>query len=209
MTTPGPVRKPDSNTSLSLLSALRDDVRQHQAWTEFVQRYGPRIEGWCRRWGLQEADAHDVTQDVLLQLSKQMQSFQYDSNGKFRSWLKTIAWRAWADFLKAQGRNAAKPGSLGLLDQLDSLEARNDLMDQLEDEANREILEVAIRRIRSRVNENTFEAFRLMTFEGFSGAEVAAKTGMKVGSVFVAKSRVDRMLSEEVAMLESGNVTQH
>lgn len=203
MTMPGPVRKSDSNTSLSLLSALRDDVRQHQAWTEFVERYGPRIEGWCRRWGLQDADAHDVTQDVLLQLSKQMQSFHYDRNGKFRSWLKTVSWRAWADYLKAQGRNAAKPGSLGLLEQLDTLEARSDLMDQLDDEANREILEVAIRRIRARVNDNTFEAFRLMTFEGLSGTEVAEKTGMKVGGVFVAKSRVDKMLSEEVGLLES------
>lgn len=182
---------------------MRDDVRQHQAWTEFVERYGPRIEGWCRRWGLQDADAHDVTQDVLLQLSKQMQSFHYDRNGKFRSWLKTVSWRAWADYLKAQGRNAAKPGSLGLLEQLDTLEARSDLMDQLDDEANREILEVAIRRIRARVNDNTFEAFRLMTFEGLSGTEVAEKTGMKVGGVFVAKSRVDKMLSEEVGLLES------
>ncbi|MCR9202450.1 MAG: sigma-70 family RNA polymerase sigma factor [Planctomycetaceae bacterium] len=201
MATTGP-RRPDSATSLSLLSALRDDVRQHQAWTDFVSRYGPRIESWCRRWGLQDADASDVTQNVLLQLSRQMQSFQYDSSGKFRSWLKTVTWRAWADYLKAQGRNAAKPGTAGLLEQLDTIEARDDLMQRLDDEANREILEVAIQRIRGRVNENTFEAFRLMTFEGLSGAEAAASTGMKVGSVFVAKSRVDRMLSEEVALLE-------
>jgi len=202
MTTNEPRKVPDSSTSLSLLSALRDDVRQHQAWTDFVTRYRPRIEGWCRRWGLQDADAHDVTQDVLLQLARQMETFQYDHNGRFRSWLKTIAWRAWADYLKSQNRNAAKPGNLRLLEHLDTVEARDDLMQRLDDEANREILEVAIHRIRGRVNEGTFEAFRLMAFEGLSGAEAAQRTGMKIGSVFVAKSRVDRMLSDEVALLE-------
>lgn len=192
----------DSGTSLSLLSALRDDVRQHQAWHDFVARYGSRIEGWCRRWGLQDADARDVSQNVLLQLAKQMQSFRYDRSGRFRSWLKTIAWRAWVDYLKSQKRNLARPGSEGLLQQLDTVEAKDDLMSRLDDEANREILEVAIRRVRRRVNENTFEAFRLMAFDGLSGVEAAERTGMKVGSVFVAKSRIDKMLSEEVALLE-------
>jgi DNA-directed RNA polymerase specialized sigma24 family protein len=43
------------------------------AWNEFVERYGRRIYGWCRQWGLQEADAEDVTQDVLLRLARKMQ----------------------------------------------------------------------------------------------------------------------------------------
>jgi RNA polymerase sigma-70 factor (ECF subfamily) len=202
MTNDGPQNTIHSETSLSLLSALRDDVRQHQAWHDFVDRYRPRIEGWCRRWGLQDADARDVTQNVLLQLARQMRSFQYDHNGRFRSWLKTIAWRAWADYLKAENRNVARPGSLNGLEQLNSVEAKDDLMQSLDDEANREILEVAIRRVRSRVQEHTFEVFRLMTFEGLSGAEAADRTGMKVGSVYVAKSRIDRLLSEEVALLE-------
>lgn len=202
MSETGQTKKPESNTSLSLLSALKDDVRQHQAWQDFVARYGKRIDGWCRRWGLQESDAADVTQNVLLQLSRQMQSFQYDPNGRFRSWLKTIAWRAWVDYLKSQNKNAARPGSLKLLEQLDAVAAKDDLMQRLDDEANREVLEVAIRRIRGRVQENTFEAFRLMTFDGLSGAETAKVTGMKVGSVFVAKSRIDKMLSEEVELLE-------
>ena len=202
MTEPPTPERHDSVTSLSLLSALRDDVRQHRAWPDFVARYGARIEGWCRRWGLQDADARDVAQNVLLQLARQMRSFRYDRNGRFRSWLKTIAWRAWVDYLKSQKKNLARPGSEGLLQQLDTVEAKDDLMAGLDDEANREILEVAIRRVRRRVNEGTFEAFRLMAFEGLSGADAAERTGMKVGSVFVAKSRIDKMLSEEVALVE-------
>src|SRR5947209_2478785 len=53
-----------SQTRASLLSRLRKDPGDSSAWDEFVDRYGPRIRSWCRRWGLQEADAEDVTQIV-------------------------------------------------------------------------------------------------------------------------------------------------
>ena len=56
-------------TSLTLLDRLRRDPKDQAAWSEFVARYGPRILQWCRGWGLQESDAQDVTQDVLLKLS--------------------------------------------------------------------------------------------------------------------------------------------
>lgn len=192
----------NSLTSLSLLSALGDDDRQDQAWSEFMRRYGPRIEGWCKRWGLQDADASDVTQNVMLQLSRQMKSFRYDPRGRFRSWLKTVAWRAWVDFLKARQRNPAATGSPDSLVQLNSVPAKDDLLARLDEEADREILDVALARVRGRVKESTFEAFALMAFEGVSGAEAAARTGIKPSSAFAAKSRLDRMLSKEVALLD-------
>ena len=190
-----------SRTSLSLLSALNSDARQHDAWPMFVDRYGKRIHGWCRRWGLQEADAHDVTQNVLLQLARQMKSYQYDSNGRFRSWLKTIAWRAWADYLSARKRNMALPGCLEQLAQLDTVAAKDDLLQRIDDEADQEILEVALNRIKSRVQETTFQSFFLMAFEQLSGTQTAEQLGISVANAFAAKSRVDKMLSEEVALL--------
>jgi len=193
-----------SVTSLSLLARLREDPRRHYAWDEFIQRYVPKIHGWCRQWGLQEADAQDVTQDVLLQLAKQMHKFEYDPQGRFRSWLKTVTRRALADFSKARARNPARPGSEAMLNQLDSVQAKDDLVRRLDEEAGREQLQIAMDRVRNRVQPNTFEAFRLMTFEHLSGTEVAERLDMQVGSVFVAKSRIDRMLSEEVKRLDGG-----
>lgn len=192
----------ESATSLSLLAALKDDVRQHEAWERFVNRYGPRISTWCRQWGLQSADAEDLTQTVLLQLARQMQSFEYDTNGRFRSWLKTVTWRAWARFLEQQRRNPLAAARIDGLEALDTEPARQALMLSLDEEANREVLELALRNVRLRVNENTFEAFRLMAFEGHSGAEVATQLGMKTGAVFVARSRVDRMLLTEVQKID-------
>ncbi len=51
----------DSDTNASLLVRLQQAPADQAAWAEFVRRYGARIHGWCRRWGLQEADAQEVS----------------------------------------------------------------------------------------------------------------------------------------------------
>ena len=83
-----------------MLERLRLDPANQEAWSEFVRRYGPQIYRWCRRWQLQEADAEDVTQAVLLKLSEKMRTFRYDAERSFRAYLKTLARYAWCDFLE-------------------------------------------------------------------------------------------------------------
>jgi RNA polymerase sigma-70 factor (ECF subfamily) len=192
----------DSDTRLSLLGRLRALPTDQAAWSEFVDRYGCQVYAWCRQWGLQEADAEDVTQGVLADLARQMRTFTYRPSGRFRSWLRTIAHRAWCDFL--DGRRAATTGSgdSRVLDLLHSVEARDDLLRHLDAECERELLQTAADRVRLRVQPATWEAFRLTAQEGLSGAEAAARLGVRVGAVFQAKSRVQRMIQEEVARLE-------
>src|SRR4051812_42811648 len=97
-------------TSPTLLGRLARMPTDQGAWGEFVARYGPQIYGWCRRWGLQEADAQDVTQNILLELSRQMSRFRYNAAGSFRGWLKTIAHRTWCKFLDARRRPGVGSG---------------------------------------------------------------------------------------------------
>src|SRR3954451_20746819 len=87
-----------SMTSVTLLAQLRQQPGDQAAWSAFVDRYGPRVYGWGRGWGLQDADAEDVTQNVLVKLAATMASFQYDPAGSFRAWLRTVTYHAWADF---------------------------------------------------------------------------------------------------------------
>jgi RNA polymerase sigma-70 factor (ECF subfamily) len=56
--------------------------------------------------------------------------------------------------------------------------------------------------VRQRVESSTWEAFRLTAQEGLPGAETAERLGLQVAAVFKAKSRVQRMIREEVAKLE-------
>jgi RNA polymerase sigma-70 factor (ECF subfamily) len=197
----------DSHTSASLLHRLGGHPNDTDAWGEFVHRYGGKILLWCRHWKLQEADAQDVTQDVLLRVARQMQTFRYDPGRSFRGWLKTITYRAWCDWLAAQQRPDRASGDSDILELLGGVEAREDLVERLAEEYDRELLEAASARVRLRVEPHTWEAFRLLTYEGLSGADTAARLSMKVGAVFVAKSKVHKMLRQEIAALDDEAAT--
>ena len=81
----------ESKTSATLLARLRQVPADQAAWVQFTERYGRKIYAWCRLWNLQQADAEDLTQDVLLKLAEKMQTFDYDPAKSFRGWLKTVA----------------------------------------------------------------------------------------------------------------------
>jgi RNA polymerase sigma factor (sigma-70 family) len=192
----------DVSTSPTLLGRLAKSPADQVAWGEFVGRYGPQIDGWCRRWGLQAADAQDVTQHVLLELARQMASFRYDPQGSFRGWLKTVAYRAWCKFIEARKRPGLGTGDSAVAALLDSVAAGDDLMERVEQESNRELLERAMARVQLRVQPHTWEAFRLTALEEKPGGEVAQQLGMKIGAVFVAKSNVRKMIEEEINRLD-------
>src|SRR5262245_46428727 len=94
----------DSSTSPSLLRRVAQGPTDQAACACFVERYAPRIYGWCRQWGLQEADAQDVTQDVLLLLAEKMRTFNYAPAGSFRGWLRALTHHAWLKFLARRRR---------------------------------------------------------------------------------------------------------
>ena len=192
----------DSGTRITLLGRLRRDPTNQAAWAEFVEHYGRRVYDWCRKWNLQEADAEDVTQTVLLKLADKMKTFSYDPTRSFRGWLKTVAHNAWVDFQESRARGGRGSGDSHVADLLDSVAARDDLMRSLEEQFDHELLEEASVRVRLRVAPQTWEAFRLTAVEGLSGAEASERIGMQVAQVYVAKRRVQNMLKEEIQKLE-------
>ena len=52
---------------------------------------------------------------------------------------------------------------------------------------------------------HTGEAFQRLALDGLSGAQPAKSLGMKAATVFVAKSKVQKMLQDEVRNPEHGN----
>jgi RNA polymerase sigma-70 factor (ECF subfamily) len=192
----------DSGTRITLLGRLRRDPANKAAWDEFVEHYGGKIFAWCRKWGLQDADAMDVAQTVLLKLVQQMKDFTYDPSRSFRAWLKTLTSHALSDFRDSRARRPHGSGDSDVGRMLQSVEARTDLLEQLNQEFDRELLEEAMARVRLRVAPQTWEAFRLTALEQLSGAEAAQRIPMQVAQVFVAKRRVQKMLQEEVNRLE-------
>lgn len=193
---------PSPSTSSSLLERLQHNPADQEAWRELVRRYGPLVLTWCRHWRLQENDAQDVTQHVLTILAERMRTFRYDPSGSFRAYLKTLARYAWYDLLENYKRSGVVGSEGDIREVLEHHEAGEDLVERLNEEFDHEVLQEARKRVRQRVEPRTWDAFHLTAVERLSGAEVAARLGMKVLAVYKAKSKVQAMLREEIARLE-------
>lgn len=194
---------PDSLTRVTLLGRLRRRPSDPAAWTEFVTHYGPKVLAWCRAWGLQDADAHDVTQTVLMKLATRLPEFEYDPTQSFRAWLKTVTHHVWHDIAVKNSRPGRGSGDTGTFEKLDEVEARDALTRSLEDAYDEELLREAMGRVRLRVEPRTWEAFHLLAIEELPGAEVARRVGMKLATVYVARSKVQRLLRDEIARLDA------
>ena len=194
------------STHLSILRALSNDPGDQSAWAVFVDRYGPQIYAWCLRWRLQDADAQDVTQMVLIKLVRRLPDFVYDPSGSFRGWLRTLTVHSWSDFLRDQVRGVRGAADPAIVDLLDTVQARGDLVRHLEETYDQELLERAMAEVRDRVEEHTWEAFRLTAIEGVAAAEVAAILGIGVATVYRARYVVQSRLREAVAAMDSDSV---
>jgi RNA polymerase sigma factor (sigma-70 family) len=192
----------ESGTRVTLLGRLIAAPNDPAAWTEFTEWYGRKIYFWCKAWGLQEADAQDVAQEVFLNLATRMHAFRYDPQGSFHAWLKTVTRNAWHDYLARRRKPGRGSGLDSAMERLAAIEAREDLTRRLAEAFDEELLREAAARIRLRVEPRTWDAFHLLAIEGQSGAEVAKRLEMKVATVFVARCKVQRMLREEVMRLE-------
>jgi RNA polymerase sigma-70 factor (ECF subfamily) len=104
---------------------------------------------------LQDADAQDLTQNVLLKLAGTLRRFHYDGSGSFRAWLKTVTHHAWHDFLESRQRPGLGSGDSRVVEQLQSIQGRDDLLQRLEEEFDRELLEMAMAQVRLRVAPRT------------------------------------------------------
>jgi RNA polymerase sigma-70 factor (ECF subfamily) len=191
-------------TRVTLLHRLNQNPGDQISWAEFVRVYGPAIRGWLMHRGLQEADAQDVTQNVLLRLTAKLPQFKYDPSKSFRGWLKTLTHHAWHDFVTEAGYRTRGSGDTSVLDQLQSVEARQDLEARVEATFDKELLEMALLRAKDRVAENTWQAFKLSALDGVAPQTVADQLGIRVSQVYLSKHRVQKVVQEEIQALEGG-----
>ncbi len=190
----------DSQTRVSLLLQLHD-LDNQVAWERFVDLYGPRIYSWCTHWGLQQADAEDVAQNLILKLFHRLRDFEYDrSKGSFRGWLKTVTQNALRDFARRQKRTPDAAADSDAWDMLHNEPAREDFSRRIEQAFDLELLDEARRRVQKRVAAHTWQAFELIEQGDLPVGEIAEQVGMQVAMVYVARSKVKKMLKEELAM---------
>ena len=84
-----------------------------------------------------------------------------------------------------------------------SNQAVDGLISDLDKLIEQDLLETSMAKVRMRVTQTTWDAFRLTALEGLTGEAVAAQLGMSVDAVYMARCRVQRFISEELKRLEA------
>ncbi len=182
-------------TSLSMLERVK--AGDAEAWRRLSGLYGPLIYRWCRKLGLQTADAFDVAQEVFVAVLASVQAYHRDRPGDtFRGWLWTITRNKVRDHHRGQQRQPLAEGGSTAQQQLNLVPDPAPGLAAAEDGNSLE--HRAMELVRSRVEERTWQAFWLVTVENRKAAEVAQQLGLSLHAVYDAKYHVRLKIRQEL-----------
>lgn len=184
-------------TSESLIARIKDPA-DAAAWGEFVAIYGPVVYRLARR-RMQDADAQDIVQQVLLAVSQSIDRWSPGTGQPpFRAWLARISKNA---ILNAVTRRRPDQGN-GSTSVVELLNQQADddpqTTAELALETRRETLRWATRQIRAEFSENTWRLFWETAVLGRAAADVANSMQRTVGAVYMARFKVMQRLKEKV-----------
>ncbi len=190
------------DTRDSLLIRIADPCDQG-AWEQFARIYRPVVYNVARMRGLQDADAQDVAQQVLIAVARALPTWERrDESTRFRHWLCRIARNAAVNMLTRQPRDRAVGGDdIRAEVQVDN-KLDGGLDSQLEREYRRQLFRKAAERVRSRADAITWQAFAITMIDGLSIPDAAAQLNRSEAVIYAARSRIIRRLRDAVKQLE-------
>jgi RNA polymerase sigma-70 factor (ECF subfamily) len=193
---------PVPETRESLILRVRDP-EDREAWNEFTAIYRPVVYRMARRRGLQDADAEDLVQRVLMSVSRAIEGWEPDrERAPFRAWLRRITRNAIINAV-SRGRPDTGAGGTSMLRRLEQqADAGSDVLEAIEVEYRRSVLRWAARQVQCEFHDETWIAFRMTAIDGRTVEETADLLGKSPGAVYAARSRVMRRLKARVADYE-------
>lgn len=186
----------------SLLVQVRSPANR-EAWDQFAQLYQPVIYRLARHRGLQDADAQDLAQHVLIAVASAIDRWEKsDESVRFHHWLRRVARNAIVNALSRRPQDRAAGGSSvhELLLEQPQVDLESDAAIELE--YRRELYLRAAQTVRGDVDPATWRAFEITVIENRSIDEAAVELLKPVGTIYAARSRIMRRLREAVRELE-------
>lgn len=189
-------------TRETLLLRLRDP-EDDASWTEFAEIYTPLLYGYCKKRGIQQADAADIVQDVMRSVALAMRSFEYDpAKGKFKGWLFTAIRHAIGRYFKNLRRRPLTPADSQFTEMLESTPEESETVDW-ERDYQRELLKWALEKVKPEFAERIWNAFEQTALHGREPADVSEEIGMTKNAVAIAKFRVTKRLKEKAESVDA------
>jgi len=175
------------------------DTRDGEAWAQFVEIYSPLVYQYMRRRGLQDADAVDVTQEVLRTVVRSVGGFNHNRRlGAFRKWLMSVARSRLADFIGKRGNQVSASGETVAMEKLNQQPARESEDENLEREYQKCLFQWAVDKVHGEFQESTWQAFWQTYVEERRCSEVAKQLQVTTQAVYMARGRVLSRLRQKI-----------
>src|SRR5262245_34572626 len=105
-------------TPVSLLHRIQQSHAPAD-WVRFAKLYSPLILYWSSQFGLQEADAADLAQDVLTRVWRQIGTYHREEGKRFRGWLWTVTRNRWRERMRKRSESVPSDSRTEPADPLD------------------------------------------------------------------------------------------
>jgi RNA polymerase sigma-70 factor (ECF subfamily) len=171
--------------------------------------YAPLIRAWLRRYDVQDSDAADLVQEVLLAVSTDLIKFEHpEKPGAFRGWLKAILINRLRKFWRDRDRGPLAPGDSDMDAKLAQLGDPASEMSQIWNrEHDQYVLSQLLALAEPHFAPKTWQAFRRVALDGTKADVVAQELGISLNAVFIAKARVlNRLRQDAQGLVESSSV---
>jgi RNA polymerase sigma-70 factor (ECF subfamily) len=186
------------DTRQTLLVRLRDHG-DHSAWSEFVRLYEPAVYRLGRYFGLQDADAQDLVQDVLAAVARSVDDWDPDrQQGRFRNWLFCVAKNAACNQVRRRRDKLRGLGGTSFIARLEAVSVDDPAATQFELEYRREVFRHAAEIVERDVDAKTWRLFQRTVIEQEPIASAAGALGLSMGAAYTARNRVLSRLKREV-----------
>jgi RNA polymerase sigma-70 factor (ECF subfamily) len=195
-------------TRNSLLSRLKNWDDQ-EGWRDFFDTYWKFLYCIAVKAGLSDSDARDVVQETVVAVAKGLREgrFKAAEGSSFKAWLQLIVQRRVSNHLRKRQLPLAthRPGGddcseTDLLERVPAPES--DFIGEVwEEEWAKNLADVAIERVKTRVSGKQFQMFDLYVLKNWPVQEVARSLHTNVAYVYVAKHRITTLIRLETQRL--------
>ena len=178
------------------------DINDQVAAQEFVRIYRPVVTSWCNLLEIPGAYSASLTQSVVSSLVETIRTAkQSEANIVFSHWLLALTQATIAETITSRttaDRSASQPHYLAVISQNETI---NKLFVALEKQAQIDILQQAQARIQRVVKPMEWDVWFLTVSCEQEPWQVTENTGLSIADVYVTRSRVDRMIKDEVHLM--------
>ena len=197
-------------TRHQLINGVKD-LSDNKHWQEFFETYRNLICNTATKAGLTEAEAQDVLQETMSDVSRLMPSFNYSETGSFKRWLLRLTmWRINDQFRKRDKglqnrvhfRTPDNTSGTATEERIPDPAADPD--SAWKDQWKKDLLEVAVDRVRRKVEPSHFQAFDLLVLQRWPMPDVVEFLGYNTVKTRLLRYRVARLVKKEYERLAEG-----